>query len=73
MPLNLLPEIQSSQTLCSSDSFNLFYRTIDNKFILIFINRMELTTHNNVKCDGCKMYPIIGTRYKCLTKKVIYF
>ncbi len=25
----------------------------------------ERKTHNNIKCEGCQMYPIVGVRFKC--------
>ena len=32
---------------------------------IVIINTDKTNIHENVQCDGCKMEPIIGIRYKC--------
>lgn len=73
--------IKNCSTICSSDSSSdeeknrkLINQTFDivNKFAqkvkkVKSIKEKKAPVHLNVQCDGCKMFPIVGKRYKCKT------
>jgi len=45
---------------CNSNGDNHAIYTIPEK---------NATIHTNIRCDGCNMYPIVGTRFKCTVLK----
>ncbi|CAK62863.1 unnamed protein product (macronuclear) [Paramecium tetraurelia] len=65
--MELIPEItkQVKQSIAVNDVQNKIETQSINSTALVDVKESKKVVHQGVMCDGCKIFPIEGIRYKC--------